>query len=122
VSTSSRSPQAEAFSYLAPFVPSFSFNSVASYFSNELNSHDEGLHCDFTCLLRNSLVYPATPARPPARPPASTIRMTICDGVNSEYQFVHDAIPFHLLGMNAGLVYQYIDFCAYRLMLVTLQY
>jgi ribonucleotide reductase beta subunit family protein with ferritin-like domain len=58
-------------------------------------------------------------------PPASTIRMTICDicdGVNSEYQFVHDAIPFHLLGMNAGLVYQYIDFCAYRLMLVTLQY
>jgi ribonucleotide reductase beta subunit family protein with ferritin-like domain len=76
-------------------------------FSNELISHDEGLHCNFACLLHNRLVYPTTPCR---------IRMIICDAVNIKHKFVRDAIPVRPLGMNASLVCRYIELCVDCLM------
>jgi ribonucleotide reductase beta subunit family protein with ferritin-like domain len=78
-------------------------------FSNELISRDEGLHCDFACLLHNRLVCPASP---------SYISTIIRDAVDIEHEFVRDAIPFSLLGMNAGSMRKYIEFCAGRLVVV----
>jgi ribonucleotide reductase beta subunit family protein with ferritin-like domain len=76
-------------------------------FSNELISRDEGLHCDFACLLHSRLVNKATPER---------IRDIIKDAVDIEQEFVRDAIPVALLGMNADSMCAYIMFCADRLL------
>lgn len=79
-------------------------------FSNELISRDEGLHCDFACLLFEKLVH---------KPEPSTVLRIIVDAVECERLFVTDALPVALLGMNAELMQQYIEFVADRL-LVTL--
>jgi ribonucleoside-diphosphate reductase beta chain len=75
-------------------------------FSNELISRDEGLHCDFACLLysmlQNKLSY-------------TEIKDIICDAVTYEKEFVKDALPVSLIGMNADLMQQYIEFVADRL-------
>lgn len=81
-------------------------------FSNELISRDEGLHCDFACLLYSKLVNKLSEDR---------IREIICDAVESEKEFVSDALPVSLIGMNADLMKQYIEFVADRL-LVALGY
>jgi len=78
-------------------------------FSNELISRDEGLHCDFACLLyadhiKNKL-------------PKEQVTKIITDAVIIEKEFVSDAIPVRLIGMNADLMCQYIEFCADRLLL-----
>ena len=78
-------------------------------FSNELISRDEGLHCDFACLLylhhlENKL-------------PEATIHSIIQDAVAIEKEFVTDALPVRLIGMNADLMCQYIEFVADRLLL-----
>jgi len=75
-------------------------------FSNELISRDEGLHCDFACLLFEHIVN---------KPPEETIRKIIMDAVVIEHEFVSDALPVALIGMNANLMRQYICFCADRL-------
>ena len=61
-------------------------------FSNELISRDEGLHCDFACMLFNKLERPPTEAR---------VQEIIADAVEYEKEFVRDALPVRLIGMNA---------------------
>jgi len=77
-------------------------------FSNELISRDEGLHCDFACLLYNNHMVNKL----------SVERVTeiIADAVTIEKEFVTDAIPVKLIGMNADLMCQYIEFVADRLL------
>ena len=78
-------------------------------FSNELISRDEGLHCDFACLLYNNhLVNKLS---------NETIQTIIADAVTIEKEFVTDALPVRLIGMNAELMCQYIEFVADRLLL-----
>ncbi len=77
-------------------------------FSNELISRDEGMHCDFACLLYNNHII--------QKLPKSTIESIITDAVNIEKEFVTDAIPVNLIGMNAELMCQYIEFVADRLL------
>jgi len=76
-------------------------------FSNELISRDEGLHCDFACLLYNKLQNQL---------PASRVTEIITNAVEIEKEFVQDALPVELIGMNSGLMCQYIEFCADRLL------
>lgn len=81
-------------------------------FSNELISRDEGLHCDFACLLhKNHVVHKLSEAR---------IKEIITSAVAIEKVFVSDALPVGLIGMNADLMCQYIEYVADRL-LVELQ-
>lgn len=78
-------------------------------FSNELISRDEGLHCDFACLLfNNHLVNKISNER---------ITEIIVDAVKIEKEFVTEALPVKLIGMNADLMCQYIEFVADRLLL-----
>ena len=77
-------------------------------FSNELISRDEGLHCDFACLLYvNHLQNKLS---------EETVREIIVDAVAIEKEFVTDALPVKLIGMNAELMCQYIEFVADRLL------
>ncbi|UII34368.1 ribonucleoside-diphosphate reductase small subunit [Fulvivirga ulvae] len=78
-------------------------------FSNELISRDEGLHCDFACLIYNNHVV--------NKLPKETIINIIKDAVSIEKEFVTDALPVSLIGMNADLMCQYIEFVADRLLL-----
>ncbi len=78
-------------------------------FSNELISRDEGLHCDFACLLYTNHVK--------NKLPKEQVTKIITDAVMIEKEFVSDAIPVRLIGMNADLMCQYIEFCADRLLL-----
>jgi len=78
-------------------------------FSNELISRDEGLHCDFACLLYTNHVK--------NKLPKEQVTQIITDAVAIEKEFVSDAIPVRLIGMNADLMCQYIEFCADRLLL-----
>ena len=77
-------------------------------FSNELISRDEGMHCDFACLLYNNHIN--------NKLTKETIHKIITDAVEIEKEFVSDAIPVRLIGMNAELMCQYIEFCADRLL------
>ena len=77
-------------------------------FSNELISRDEGLHCDFACLLYNSHLK--------NKLPESTVIELIKDAVEIEKEFVTEALPVKLIGMNAHLMCQYIEFVADRLL------
>jgi len=76
-------------------------------FSNELISRDEGLHCDFACLLHSQLVRGAGEMK---------IRQIISEAVEIEIEFVTSALPVSLIGMNADLMKQYIQFVADRLL------
>ncbi len=77
-------------------------------FSNELISRDEGLHCDFACLLYTNHVKNQLPKE--------QVTKIIIDAVSIEKKFVVDAIPVKLIGMNSDLMCQYIEFCADRLL------
>ena len=77
-------------------------------FSNELISRDEGLHCDFAChLYTKHLIHQL---------PKETVVGIIKDAVEIEKEFVTDALPVGLIGMNAELMCQYIEFVADRLL------
>ncbi len=78
-------------------------------FSNELISRDEGLHCDFACMLYSDHIVNKLPKQ--------QVADIIIDAVTIEKEFVSDAIPVKLIGMNADLMCQYIEFCADRLLL-----
>ncbi|MCF6352254.1 MAG: ribonucleotide-diphosphate reductase subunit beta [Cyclobacteriaceae bacterium] len=78
-------------------------------FSNELISRDEGLHCDFACLLYNNHVVNKLDPQ--------VIINIIVDAVNMEKEFVTEALPVGLIGMNAELMCQYIEFVADRLLM-----
>lgn len=77
-------------------------------FSNELISRDEGMHCDFACLLYNNHIQ--------NKLSDDTIRTIISDAVDIEKEFVSDALPVKLIGMNSDLMCQYIEFVADRLL------
>jgi ribonucleoside-diphosphate reductase beta chain len=77
-------------------------------FSNELISRDEGMHCDFACLLYNSHIT--------NKLPKETVNSIITDAVEIEKKFVSDALPVSLIGMNAELMCRYIEFVADRLL------
>lgn len=77
-------------------------------FSNELISRDEGLHCDFACLLYNNHLV--------NKMPVETVQKIIADAVEIEKEFVTDALPVKLIGMNSDLMCQYIEFVADRLL------
>lgn len=82
-------------------------------FSNELISRDEGLHCDFACLLYSMLKY--------TKLEQGRIFEIISDAVSIEKEFLTEALPVDLIGMNSRLMTQYIEFVADRL-LVSLGY
>jgi len=74
-------------------------------FSNELISRDEGLHCEFACLLYGMLQNKLSQER---------VYEIIKEAVIIEKEFVTDALPVDLIGMNARLMQQYIEFVADR--------
>ena len=76
-------------------------------FSNELISRDEGLHTDFACLLFSHLKH---------RPSKQVVEDVIVDAVKIEQEFLTEALPCALLGMNSNLMKQYIEFVADRLL------
>lgn len=77
-------------------------------FSNELISRDEGLHCDFACLLYTKHVV--------NKLSKEQIKLIISDAVEIEKEFITDALPVKLIGMNSDLMSQYIEFVADRLL------
>jgi ribonucleoside-diphosphate reductase beta chain len=78
-------------------------------FSNELISRDEGMHCDFACLLYNQHLVNKLDKK--------IVEQIITEAVAIEKEFVSDAIPVNLIGMNSNLMCQYIEFVADRLLL-----
>jgi len=74
--------------------------------SNELISRDEGMHCDFACLLYNKYVNYKTPK----------LLDIVTKAVDLEIEFVCKALPVSLIGMNSEAMSQYIKFCADRLL------
>lgn len=75
--------------------------------SNELISRDEGMHCDFACLLYGKLEHKLN---------AERVLDIVQEAVAIETHFVTDALSVALIGMNAGLMSQYVQFCADRLL------
>ncbi|KAI0921316.1 Ribonucleotide-diphosphate reductase (RNR), small subunit, variant 2 [Taiwanofungus camphoratus] len=79
-------------------------------FSNELISRDEGMHTDFACLLFTHMKR---------RPHPEVVKRIVMEAVEIEQEFLTEALPCALIGMNAKLMCQYIEFVADRL-IVTL--
>jgi ribonucleoside-diphosphate reductase beta chain len=75
--------------------------------SNEFISRDEGMHCDFACMLYGMLEN---------KLPKQQVTDILRDAVACEHEFVTDALPVSLIGMNAKLMCQYIEFVADRLL------
>ena len=76
-------------------------------FSNELISRDEGMHCDFACLLYTMLQNKLS---------KQVVQDVITEAVEFEKEFVQDALPVSLIGMNADMMTEYIEFVADRLL------
>jgi ribonucleoside-diphosphate reductase beta chain len=77
-------------------------------FSNELISRDEGLHCDFACLLYSMLEQKLS---------EETVYSIVREAVAFEKEFVQDALPVSLIGMNSDSMCQYIEFVSDRLLI-----
>lgn len=77
-------------------------------FSNELISRDEGLHTDFACLMYSHLKNKLSTER---------ILQIVCEAVEIEIEFLTEALPVNLIGMNCDLMAQYIKYVADRLLL-----
>ena len=76
-------------------------------FSNELISRDEGMHCDFACLLYSMLENKLTD---------DELYSIVGEAVDHEKEFVCEALPVSLIGMNKEMMSTYIEFCADRLL------
>lgn len=76
-------------------------------FSNELISRDEGLHCDFACLMFRYLVQ---------KPSKERVVEIIREAVTIEQEFLSVALPVTMLGMNCDLMCTYIEYVADRLL------
>jgi len=76
-------------------------------FSNELISRDEGLHTDFACLMYRHLVN---------KPSVERVYAIVSDAVNIEVEFLTQALPVDLIGMNSRLMRSYIEYVADRLL------
>ena len=77
-------------------------------FSNELISRDEGVHCDFAVHLHNHHLI--------NKVPKARIREIIVNALDIEREFITESLPVSLIGMNAGLMTQYLEFVADRLL------
>ncbi|XP_054447892.1 ribonucleoside-diphosphate reductase subunit M2-like [Pteronotus mesoamericanus] len=77
-------------------------------FSSELISRDEGLHCDFACLMFKHLAH---------KPSEQKVKEIIINAFKIEQEFLTEALPVKLIGMNCTLMKQYIEFVADRLLL-----
>ena len=77
-------------------------------FSNELISRDEGMHCDFAVHVHNNHMI--------NKVPKERIREIIIDALNIEREFVTESLPVSLIGMNAKLMTQYLEFVTDRLL------
>lgn len=75
-------------------------------FSNELISRDEGMHTDFAVLLYSMMRH---------RLPVERIYEIVSDAVAIEKEFINDSIPCKMIGMNADLMSQYIEYVADRI-------
>jgi ribonucleoside-diphosphate reductase subunit M2 len=76
-------------------------------FSNELISRDEGLHRDFACLLYSYIRN---------KPDLSVVRQIVTEAVEIEKEFVCDALPVSLVGMNKELMSDYVEYVADHLL------
>ena len=76
-------------------------------FSNELISRDEGLHTDFACLMFHHLLH---------KPSEERVKEIVCEAVVIETEFLTEALPVDLIGMNCALMSVYIQFVADRLL------
>ena len=77
-------------------------------FSNELISRDEGLHCNFGCLIYSKLSNKIS---------SENIYNMIKEAIEIEKEFVSESLPVELIGMNSKLMIQYIEFIADRLLI-----
>ena len=77
-------------------------------FSNELISRDEGLHCDFAVHLHNNHII--------NKVPKERIRGILIDALDIERKFITESLPVSLIGMNAKLMTQYLEFVTDRLL------
>lgn len=77
-------------------------------FSNELISRDEGVHCDFAVHLHQHHLI--------NKVPKDRIRTIIIDALNIEREFITESLPVSLIGMNANLMTQYLEFVTDRLL------
>lgn len=77
-------------------------------FSNELISRDEGMHCDFAVHLHNHHLV--------NKVPKDRIKEIIVDALNIEREFITESLPASLIGMNAKLMTQYLEFVTDRLL------
>jgi ribonucleoside-diphosphate reductase beta chain len=78
-------------------------------FSNELISRDEGMHCDFACHIYNQHIQnKVKPER---------IKEIICGALEIEKEFILEALPVRLIGMNSDLMSQYLEFVTDRLLI-----
>lgn len=77
-------------------------------FSNELISRDEGMHCDFAVHLHNHHLV--------NKVPKERIKEIIVDALNIEREFITESLPASLIGMNAKLMTQYLEFVTDRLL------
>ncbi|KAI9487001.1 MAG: ribonucleoside-diphosphate reductase small chain [Benjaminiella poitrasii] len=75
--------------------------------SNEFITRDEGLHADFGCLLFHHIIN---------QPSHETVLQILTEAVDIEHEFFRDALPVRLIGMNDGLMNQYVEFVADRLL------
>ncbi|MEN9322582.1 MAG: hypothetical protein RIT03_397 [Bacteroidota bacterium] len=77
-------------------------------FSNELISRDEGMHCDFAVHLHNHHLI--------NKVPKARITEILTDALNIERKFITESLPVSLIGMNAVLMTQYLEFVTDRLL------
>ncbi|MFQ3327034.1 MAG: ribonucleoside-diphosphate reductase beta chain [Salibacteraceae bacterium] len=78
-------------------------------FSNELISRDEGVHCDFAVHLHNEHLV--------NKVPKERIEEILLDALRIEREFITESLPASLIGMNAKLMTQYLEFVTDRLLL-----
>lgn len=77
-------------------------------FSNELISRDEGMHCDYACHLFNNHIENKISEK--------RIKEIICGALEIEKEFILEALPVRLIGMNSDLMAQYLEFVTDRLL------
>jgi len=77
-------------------------------FSNELISRDEGMHCDYAVHLHNKHLI--------NKVPKERITQILTDALNIEREFITESLPVSLIGMNADLMTQYLEFVTDRLL------
>jgi ribonucleoside-diphosphate reductase beta chain len=77
-------------------------------FSNELISRDEGMHCDYACHLYNNHIE--------NKLTENKIKEIICGALEIEKEFILEALPVRLIGMNSELMSKYLEFVTDRLL------